>query len=170
MTIPGGGAAWVWNIATAKSPEATQIADLFRAREHLHDLARLLEFMLPDRMDEWLAARLQDLDYGGIGGICAAARICPAEGIKKTELGTALGYPGNDAPRMRYRWFCSRALFTGSGAVESGCKAVPASASDCQACTGPSPAAAPSPRCAASRPAGPKTRIWHPARNQTPAA
>ena len=33
------------DIATANSP-ATQIVDLFHAREHLHDLARLLEFML----------------------------------------------------------------------------------------------------------------------------
>ena len=40
MTILGDGAAWIWNIATAKFPEATQIADLFHAREHLHDLAR----------------------------------------------------------------------------------------------------------------------------------
>jgi hypothetical protein len=30
----------------SKFPEATQIVDLFHAREHLHDLARLLEFML----------------------------------------------------------------------------------------------------------------------------
>jgi hypothetical protein len=48
--------------------------DLFHAREHLHELARSLEFMLLDRKDEWLAARLEDLDYGGIGGICRAAR------------------------------------------------------------------------------------------------
>ena len=102
-------------------------------------------------------ARLQDLDYGDIGGICAAARIYPVEGIKKTELDTALGYFENNAPRMPCHWFRSRGLFTGSGAVESGCKAVPASASNCQACTAPSPAAAPSPRSAASRPAGPKT-------------
>jgi hypothetical protein len=40
LTIPGDGAAWIWNIATAKFPEATQIVDLFHAREHLHDLAR----------------------------------------------------------------------------------------------------------------------------------
>jgi hypothetical protein len=46
LTILGDGAAWIWGIATAKFPEATQIVDLFHAREHLHDLARKLEFML----------------------------------------------------------------------------------------------------------------------------
>ena len=49
ITILGDGAAWIWNIAAAKFPEATQIVDLFHAREHLHDLARFLEFMLGDQ-------------------------------------------------------------------------------------------------------------------------
>ncbi len=124
LTILGDGAAWIWNIATAKFPEATQIVDLFHAREHLHDLARSLEFMLLDRKDEWLAARLEDLDYGDTDGICRAARASPLEGIKKDELETALGYFENNAPRMRYHWFRSRGLFVGSGVVESGCKSV----------------------------------------------
>ena len=52
LTILGDGAAWIWNIAAAKFPEATQIVDLFHAREHLHDLARRLEFMLGDHKDD----------------------------------------------------------------------------------------------------------------------
>jgi len=46
-----------------KFPGATCIAGLFRAREHLHDLARSPEFMPGDRTGEWLAARLEDPDY-----------------------------------------------------------------------------------------------------------
>jgi len=98
--------------------------DLFHAREHLHDLARLLEFMLGDQKDAWLAARLEDLDYGYIDGIMAAARVFPLVGVKKDELDTALGYFEHNAPRMRYHWFRSRGLFVGSGVVESSCKAV----------------------------------------------
>jgi len=124
LTIIGDGAAWIWKIATAKFPGATQIVDLFHAREHLHDLARQLEFMLGDRKDEWLAARLEDLDYGDIDGICAAARVFPLDGIKKDELDTALGYFENNAPRMRYHWFRQCGLFAGSGVVEAGCKTV----------------------------------------------
>jgi hypothetical protein len=124
LTILGDGAAWIWNIAAAKFPEATQIVDLYHAREHLHDLARVLEFMVGDHKDEWLAARLEDLDCGGIDGICEAARAYPLEGIKKDELDTALGYFENNAPRMRYHWFRSRGLFVGSGVVEAGCKSV----------------------------------------------
>ena len=124
FTILGDGAAWIWNIAAAKFPEATQIVDLFHAREHLHDLARQLEFMLLDRKDEWLAARLEDLDYGDIDGICKAARVFPLAGAKKDELDTALGYFENNAPRMRYHWFRQCGLFVGSGVVEASCKTV----------------------------------------------
>ena len=124
VTIIGDGAAWIWNIATSKFPEATQIVDLFHAREHLHDLAHLLEFMLGDRNDQWLAARLEDLDYGYIDGIEAAVRQYPLEGVKKDEVNRELGYFLNNAPRMRYHWFRSRGLFTGSGVVEAGCKSV----------------------------------------------
>ena len=87
MTVIGDGAAWIWGIATSKFPGATQIVDLYHAREHLHSLARSLEFMLLDRKDQWLAARLEDLDYGYIDGIAAAVRKYPLEGIKKDEVG-----------------------------------------------------------------------------------
>ncbi len=124
MTIIGDGAPWIWNIAGGKFPGATQIVDLYHARQHLCDLARLLEFMLLDRKDEWLAARMEDLDYGHIDGICQAARVFPLDGIKKDELDTALGYFENNAPRMRYHWFRQCGLFVGSGVVEAGCKSV----------------------------------------------
>ncbi|MFZ0044829.1 MAG: ISKra4 family transposase [Streptosporangiaceae bacterium] len=124
LTILGDGAAWIWGIASARFPEATQIVDLFHAREHLHDLARKLEFMLLDSKDEWLAARLEDLDYGHIDGIVAATRKYPLAGVKKDEIDTAPGYFENNAPRMRYHWFRQCGLFVGSGVVESSCKTV----------------------------------------------
>jgi hypothetical protein len=170
MTILGDGAAWIWNIATAKFPGATQIVDLYHAREHLHDLARFLEFMLLDRKDEWLAARLEDLDHGDIDGICAAARVYPLTGIKKDELDTALGYFENNAPRMRYHWFRSRGLFVGSGAVEAGCKAVIGQRLKLSGMrwTIAGAHAITTLRCQqASRP---EDRIWPPPHNQTPAA
>jgi hypothetical protein len=170
FTILGDGAAWIWNIASSKFPAATQIVDLFHAREHLHDLARLLEFMLLDRKDEWLAARLEDLDYGDIDGICKAARAYPLEGIKKDELATALGYFENNAPRMRYHWFRSRGLFVGSGVVESGCKSVIGQRLKLSGMhwTAAGADAITTLRCQqASRP---EDQIWRAPRNQTPAA
>ena len=170
LTILGDGAAWIWNIASSKFPEATQIVDLYHAREHLHDLARLLEFMLLDRKDEWLAARIEDLDYGDIDGICKAARAYPLEGVKKDELDTALGYFEHNAPRMRYHWFRQCGLFVGSGVVEAGCKTVIGQRLKLSGMhwTAAGADAITTLRCQqASRP---EDRIWLALHNQTPAA
>ena len=125
LTILGDGAAWIWNIATAKFPEATQIVDLLpRPRAPARPRPRPWSSCCCDRKDEWLAARLEDLDYGDIDGIEAAVRKYPLEGVKKDEVDKELGYFLNNAPRMRYHWFRSRGLFVGSGVVEASCKTV----------------------------------------------
>ena len=170
LTVPGDGATWIWNIASSKFPGATQVAGLFHAREHIHGLARLLEFMPGDRKDEWLAARLQDLDYGDIDGICRAGRAYRLGGIKKDELDTALGYFENNAPRMRYHWFRQRGLFVGSGVVEAGCKTVIGQRLKLSGMhwTTAGADAITTLRCQqASRP---EDRIWPAPHNQTPAA
>ena len=145
--------------------------DLFHARGHLHSLAGVLEFMLGDQREKWLAARLEDLDYGDIDGICTAARAYPlAGGGKKDELDKALGYFENNAPRMRYHWFRSRGLFTGSGVVEAGCKAVIGQRlkSSGMRWTVAGADAISALRCEqASRP---EDQIWHSNRNQASAA
>src|SRR6266536_2876777 len=124
LTILGDGAAWIWNLATQHFPQATQIVDLYHAREHLHELAKLLEFMLGSHREDWLTARLGELDAGDIPAICAAAHAFPLTGRKADDLKTALGYFEHNAHRMRYQHFRSLGMFIGSGAVEAGCKAV----------------------------------------------
>jgi hypothetical protein len=124
LTILGDGAHWIWNLATAHFPEATQIVDLYHAREHLHDLGKLLAFMLGDHHKDWLAERSSELDAGDIGAITAAARAFPLTGTKAAERDKALAYFQTNAPRMRYHHFRAHGLFVGSGAVEAGCKAV----------------------------------------------
>ncbi len=123
LTVLGDGAAWIWGIATAKFPGATQIVDLYHARAHLHSLTRSLEFMLGDRKNEWLAARLEDLDLrmsrhrGRLG-----YPVTSYEERQRSRRNS--GYFENNAPRMRYHWFRSRGLFVGSGVVEASCKTV----------------------------------------------
>jgi hypothetical protein len=124
LTILGDGAAWIWNLAGQHFPEATQIVDLFHAREHLHDLGKLLAFMLGDQHGDWLAERSRELDDGDIPALLSAARAFPLTGTRAGELDTALGYFQANAPRMRYKHFRSCGLFVGSGVVEAGCKAV----------------------------------------------
>src|SRR6266571_6007668 len=77
LVILGDGAPWIWNLASQHSPQATAIADLYHARQHLHDPGKLLAFMLGDHHAGWVAERLDDVDNGDIA---AAARVFPLTG------------------------------------------------------------------------------------------
>jgi hypothetical protein len=115
LVILGDGTAWIWNLAAQHFPDATQIVDLYHARQHLHELAKLLEFMLGDHKEEWLAQRLAELDDGVASAICAAARAFPLAGKEADDLETALGYFEYNAHRMQYAHFKSLGMFIGSG-------------------------------------------------------
>lgn len=121
--VLGDGARWIWNLATARLPEATQIVDLFHAREHLHELVEHLEFMLTDR-DAWTADRLAELDAGDIDAIVAAADQFPLVGVHAEQREKDLAYFTTNAHRMQYAHFRALGMFVGSGVVEAGCKAV----------------------------------------------
>ena len=123
LVVIGDGAKWIWTLAGDRFPEATQIVDLYHAREHLHDLAAHLAFIVPDSA-AWTTERLADLDAGNIAAIITAARAYPLAGIKATELDVKTGYFETNAHRMRYARFRELGMFTGSGAVEGGCKNV----------------------------------------------
>jgi hypothetical protein len=123
VILLGDGARWIWNLANTRFPAATQIVDLFHAREHLHELADLLAFIVPDR-NAWLAQRLEQLDAGDIEAISAAARLYDLSGPKAHELDVAVSYFETNAHRMRYAHYRHSGLFVGSGVIEAGCKAV----------------------------------------------
>ena len=124
LTILGDGAVWIWNLAAQYFPEATQIVDLFHAREHVHELANLAARLLAGHRDEWLAARLADLDAGDTGTLIAAGRDLKFTGSLAGERDKALHYFHANAHRMHYARYRSLGLFVGSGVVEAGCKSV----------------------------------------------
>jgi hypothetical protein len=125
LVIIGDGARWIWNLATQRFPEATQIVDLWHAREHLHELAALLEFLVPDPA-AWLARRLTDLDNGDIEALSGAAREYDnvMSGPKAALVDKAVAYFETNASRMRYAYYRNLGMFVGSGVVEAGCKNV----------------------------------------------
>jgi hypothetical protein len=119
----GDGAAWIWAMAGDLCPHATHIVDIYHAREHLHDLAGHLAFITPDPAG-WLAARSEELDAGNIQAIINAASSYPLHGIKADEVAKELGYFERNAHRMHYARFRRLGMFTGSGAIEGGIKAI----------------------------------------------
>jgi hypothetical protein len=119
----GDGAAWIWTMAEDLYPHATHIVDIYHAREHLADLAAHLAFITQDPA-AWLADRSEELDAGNIDAITAAANAYPLTGVKADELDKKLGYFRRNAHRMRYQHFRDLGMFTGSGAIEGGIKAI----------------------------------------------
>ena len=120
----GDGAAWIWNLAARHLPEATQIVDLYHAREHLHDLARLLEFMLGNHQQAWLGQRLADLDDGDIPAICAAARAFPSPAARPATWTPPWATSSTTPTGCATPTTGTLGMFTGSGAVEAGCKSI----------------------------------------------
>jgi hypothetical protein len=124
LVVLGDGAAWIWNLATAILPEATPIVDIYHAREHLHELAATLAPVLGDQRDDWLTARLADLDAGDIETLVAQTTGLPLDDAAAQDAAKALAYFKINAHRMRYRYFREHDMFIGSGVVEAGCKSV----------------------------------------------
>jgi hypothetical protein len=124
LTILADGAVWIWNLADHHFPAATQIVDLYHAREHVHDLATLATRLLRDSQPGWLTQRLEELDAGNIPALLAAGRGLNFTGSLARDRDRQLGYFETNAHRMRYAHFRSLGLFVGSGVVEAGCKAV----------------------------------------------
>ena len=124
LVVLGDGAAWIWNLANQLFPAATQIVDLYHAREHVHDLANLAARLLGTEHKDWLAARLDELDAGDIPALLAAGRDLKFIGSLAREQDKAIGYFEANAHRMHYDRFRNLGMFVGSGTVEAGCKAV----------------------------------------------
>jgi hypothetical protein len=120
LVVLGDGAPWIWKLAIAIVPEATPIVDIYHAREHLHDLAAGLAPVLGDGHDDWLHARLADLDAGEIEALVTETTRLPLDG----DTAKALAYFKTNAHRMRYAYSRYHGMFIGSGTVEAGCKAV----------------------------------------------
>jgi hypothetical protein len=123
--ILGDGAEWIWNLADLHFPGALQIVDLFHARQHLWDLARLLYPGEDARQRQWILRHQPKLDDGKIeklvSYLCSLETSSPelTETIRKTAA-----YFQRNAQRMRYPEFRRQHLFVGSGVIEAGCKTV----------------------------------------------
>src|SRR5450756_948564 len=124
VVVLGDGAPWIWNLADKHFSGATQIVDLYHAREHCHALGALIAPVLGEDGPGWLTERLAELDRGDVPALLAAGRKLELSDATRQALDKALGYFVTNAERMRYAHFRELGHFVGSGAVEAGCKAV----------------------------------------------
>ena len=121
--VMGDGAEWIWNLADQYFPRATQIVDLFHAREHLWELARKLHPNDESGQNRWMMVHLDLLDH------CKIKKLVTSLGSIRTpsaelaeKLRTEAEYFRRNVRRMRYPKFRRQHLFVGTGVIEAGCK------------------------------------------------
>jgi len=123
--VLGDGAGWIWNQANLHFPDATQIVDLYHAREHLWSLGGKLYPNDSPAQKRWVMVRKDKLDEGQIERLVALLRSQAASHPKLAEdLRTEANYFEDNKERMRYPKFRKQGLFIGSGVIEAGCKTV----------------------------------------------
>lgn len=125
MCVIGDGAAWIWNIAEEYFPHATQIVDLFHAREHYWEVARMFFPEGSPKLFSWTDCRKKELDAGDVGKVIKAiARLKSMTDEQRKSIERAVGYFSKHSKRMRYNMFRENHLFVGSGVLEAGCRSV----------------------------------------------
>jgi hypothetical protein len=124
--VIGDGAEWIWNLAKEHFPGAIQIVDLFHARQHLWDLARLLYPRDTKRRNAWIGLHQKRwLDKGKIAKLVASLHsMQTADADLARKIGNEADYFTTNAARMNYPKFRKQHLFVGSGVIEAGCKTV----------------------------------------------
>ncbi len=113
------GAAYNKTIAQHHFPDATHIIDLYHAREHLHDLAKLCR-----AEDQWPVWK-DLLDGGSIDTLLAKAKDrLPKSGARRKEAVKQWTYIQKNRKHMQYAEFRRKKYFVGSGVIEAGCRTV----------------------------------------------
>jgi len=121
--VMGDGAEWIWNLANEYFPGATQIVDLYHARQHLWDLARKLYPNDEANQNRWMMVHQDLLDNCKIKQLVAALQSIQTPSAQLAEkLRTEAEYFRRNARRMRYPKFRRQHLFVGTGVIEAGCR------------------------------------------------
>ena len=125
VIVLGDGARWIWGIAEEHFPGALQIVDLYHAREHLANLAKIVYEVGSLRWKQWLATRIEELDAGNVETlVLSLQRLRPQDRTVKDQTDKAIDYFQTNRQRMRYADFRRQGLFVGSGVIEAGCKTI----------------------------------------------
>ena len=125
VVILGDGAEWIRGIAEMHFHGATQIVDLYHAREHVSNLCKLLFAPNEKQIERQRLRWWKHLDDGAVEKIRReAAKHLPQEASRLKAAQKELAYLDKNKERMRYSQFRARGYFVGSGVIEAGCKSI----------------------------------------------
>jgi transposase len=124
--VIGDGAEWIRNLGATHFPGAIHIVDLYHARQHLWEVARVLYPGDLVSQKTWMKAHQKRLlDKGKIEKLVTALRSLRHRNPEVVEkIRTEAEYFEKNTERMRYPKFRRQHLFVGSGVIEAGCKTV----------------------------------------------
>ena len=100
-------------------PQATQILDRFRAKEHLSRVGKIIYGDCPEGKP-WIQARYEELDEGRLKSLVQALH---GHAGQHKEARECVRYIWNNRHRMRYPKFHKQGFCTSTGVVEAGCNA-----------------------------------------------
>jgi hypothetical protein len=124
VVIIGDGAKWIWNLADLHFAGATQIVDMFHAKEHIASLVRTA---LPEdgSRKRYRKKCYALLERGDIEALVEKFRHLPVtDDERRDAIDREIGYFCDNAQRMQYATFKRMGMFVGSGVIEAGCKNV----------------------------------------------
>jgi len=125
VVVLGDGGPWIWGIAAQCFPWATEIVDLYHAREHLANWGKIIYGPTSAKAKQWAAVRSEQLDDGNVEAVTTSMKqLRPRQNTAREEVRKAIHYFQTNKERMRYAQFRRQGLFVGSGVVEAGCKTV----------------------------------------------
>jgi hypothetical protein len=125
LSVLGDGAEWIWNLADARFPGATQVLDVYHAVEHLAVVGRAA---VGDGagLADWLPAARRQLVGDGYAGVCAVIGqpLADAEAQRRVGevAGGVLNYFAGHQGRLGYAVRLHRGQAIGSGLVEGAIK------------------------------------------------
>ena len=125
ICVIGDGAPWIWNLADLHFYRATQIIDIFHAREHCWEIGKVVFGTDKEKVNSWVKERLDELEQGKIEDLIIALKgLSPTTEAEEDFVRREINYFDKNKKRMRYKKFRSQGLFVGSGVIEAGCRAV----------------------------------------------
>ena len=124
VLVIADGAAWIWNLAKDRFPEARQRLDAYHAKEHLWTVAHALHGKNSEESRQWIKPLLDKLDAGEPLAVIneleeLAVRL---QGTAREQVRREKNYFEEHQERMDYAQGRAQGEPVGSGAIESTCR------------------------------------------------
>lgn len=125
VCVLGDAAVWIDNIGKDHFPGATQIVDLYHAREHYWNVAKLFFGKNEKKRHQWTNQRKKELNAGAVGKVIKGIKRLTAKTEEQREVcRQEIQYFQNNRSRMHYDRYRRDGLFVGSGVIEAGCRTI----------------------------------------------